>query len=136
MRNFSIALITATSMAAVSAHAAQQPIGTAAIMKSDVTGTLEAARRLLKSGDAVIQHESIADGQTGSAQLLSNDETALTMGSNSQVVLDKLVYDPEKKKGELAIRAVSGAFRFVSGSGPKEGYKITTAVGTIGVRGT
>jgi hypothetical protein len=31
---------------------------------------------------------------------------------------------------------VSGAFRFVSGSGPKQGYSIHTAMGTIGVRGT
>ena len=31
----------------------------------------------------------------------------------------------------MKIRAVTGAFRFVTGSGPKEGYKIETPVGTI-----
>ncbi len=58
------------------------------------------------------------------------------MGPNSRVTLDKAVYDPSSKKGELVLRATTGAFRFVSGSGPKQGYKIDTPVGTIGVRGT
>jgi hypothetical protein len=52
------------------------------------------------------------------------------------VTLDKAIYDPATRKGELVLRATTGAFRFVSGSGPKEGYKIGTPLGTIGVRGT
>jgi len=46
------------------------------------------------------------------------------------------VYDPEKKAGEMTLKAVTGAFRFVSGSAPSQNYRINTAAGTIGVRGT
>src|SRR5678816_2381329 len=58
------------------------------------------------------------------------------MGPSSELVLDKFVYDPDKKAGAMTIKALSGAFRFVSGSAPSQNYRIDTAVGTIGVRGT
>ncbi len=127
------------ALAAFTAHAqaATPPqIGTAAVTKNSVTGALSGAQRTLKRGDGVFQNESIKTGKDAGAQLLFRDETALTMGPDSHVTLDKLVYDPDKKTGEMSIRAVSGAFRFVTGSGPKGGYKIDTPVGTIGVRGT
>lgn len=137
MRNLRLALIAAGTVAAAGAQAATEiRVGTTASAKNDVTGLLGSARRALKLGDGVFQNESIATGASASAQILFADETALTMGPNSRVTLDKAVYDPDKRKGELVLRATTGAFRFVTGSGPKEGYKIGTPMGTIGVRGT
>ena len=128
-----LALICAT----VPAHAATPPqIGTAAVTQNDVSGTLGRDRRALKRGDGVFQSESIVIGKGAGAQILFRDETALTMVPESRVTLDKLVYDPDKKIGEMTLRATSGAFRFVTGSGPKAGYKIETPLGTIGVRGS
>lgn len=137
MRKFLYAPLLALAAAATQAQAATPPqIGTAAVTKNDVTGALGGKQRALKRGDGVFQNESIKTGRDAGAQLLFRDETALTIGPESHVTLDRLVYDPEKKTGEMSIRAVSGAFRFVTGSGPKAGYKIETPVGTIGVRGT
>jgi ferric-dicitrate binding protein FerR (iron transport regulator) len=137
MRTLPLVLAAVGSVGAANAHAATElRIGTTASAKNDVTGLLGSARRMLKLGDAVFQNESIATGDAGSAQILFTDETALTMGPNSRVTLDKVIYDPSRRKGELVLRATTGAFRFVSGSGPKEGYKIETPMGTIGVRGT
>ena len=129
-------LLAIAGLAAHAQAATPPQIGTAAVTKNSVTGALGATQRALKRGDGVFQNESIKTGKDAGAQLLFRDETALTMGPDSHVTLDKLVYDPDKKSGELSIRAVSGAFRFVTGSGPKAGYKIETPVGTIGVRGT
>jgi hypothetical protein len=137
MRTFPYVPLLAIAAFAAHAQAATPPqIGTAAVTKNNVTGALGNTQRALKRGDGVFQNESIKTGKDAGAQLLFRDETALTMGPESHVTLDKLVYDPDKKTGELSIRAVSGAFRFVTGSGPKAGYKIETPVGTIGVRGT
>lgn len=129
--------ILASLALAPAAQAATAPqIGTTAVTKNSVTGLLGKDQRKLKRGDRVHQDESIATGRDAGAQILFQDETALTMGPDSRVTLDKLVYDPNKKTGQMTIRAVTGAFRFVTGSGPKEGYKIETPVGTIGVRGS
>ncbi|MFO0985874.1 MAG: FecR family protein [Alphaproteobacteria bacterium] len=137
MRSFPFAAVAAGSLIAAGAQAATESrIGTAASTTNEVSGQLGGARRLLKLGDGVFQNESIATGTGASAQILFADETALTLGPNSRVTLDKAVYDPATRKGELVLRATSGAFRFVSGSGPKEGYRIGTPMGTIGVRGT
>jgi len=137
MRTLPLFLVAAGSVAAVEAHSATElRIGTTASAKNEVTGTLGPTRRVIKLGDGVFQNESLATGNGATAQILFSDETALTMGPNSRVILDKLIYDPSGKRGEFAIRATTGVFRFVTGSGPKQGYKIDTPMGTIGVRGT
>lgn len=111
-------------------------IGTTALSKNDVSGELGAQRRVLKIGDGIHQNESITTGAAGQAQMLFLDQTVLTIGPESRVILDKAVFDPQKKTGEVSLRAVSGAFRFVSGSSPSEKYEIKTPQGTIGIRGT
>lgn len=141
MRRLALALAAAglaTGAAPVLAPAYAQSgrVGTTALSVNDVSGTLQSTRRRLGSGDGVFQSEAIATGQQSRAQVLFNDETTLNIGPDSRVVLDKLVYDPSRRSGEMKLRAVSGAFRFVSGSAPSENYKIETPKGTIGVRGT
>lgn len=132
------ALAAACLALAASLAAAQDAdrIGTTAFATNEVQGRRAGAERGLKVGDAVFREEEIRTGKGSKAQLLFRDETVFSIGPNSVVVLDKFVYDPNKKSGEMAIKAVTGAFRFVSGSGPKENYRIETPAGNIGVRGT
>jgi hypothetical protein len=111
-------------------------IGTTASATDDVQGRRGSIERAIKVGDGVFRDEVIRTGKSAKAQLLFRDETILTMGPSSELVLDKFVYDPDKKAGAMTIKALSGAFRFVSGSAPSQNYRIDTAVGTIGVRGT
>jgi len=111
-------------------------IGTTAIVQNDVRGTIGAKKRKLGRGDGVFQNEQIRTGRNSGAQFMFRDETTLTLNENSSIVLDKLIYDPGKKQGALVLRALSGSFRFISGSQPKKNYKIKTPVGTIGIRGT
>ena len=137
MRKLSWA-VSAISILGVAPVFADSPseIGTVAITKNAVTIHMAAQVRPLKLGDRVFQNETVVTGNEAGAQILFRDETALTMGPDSSVILDTMVYDPEKRSGKMTIRALSGAFRFVSGSGPKNGYQIETPMGTIGVRGT
>jgi hypothetical protein len=137
MQHLSLAAVMVSFCAASAALADTAPrIGTAAVVTNAVTGAIKVTQRDLRRGDGVFQDEKITTGANSGAQLLFRDETALTMGADSQVILDKLIYDPDRRTGEMALRAIGGAFRFVSGSGPKQGYNIQTALGTIGVRGT
>lgn len=111
-------------------------IGITAAAQNEVQGSLGAVRRPLNVGDGISQNEQIRTGANSAAQLLFRDETTLSMGADSVLVLDKAVYDPQKGGAEIAVRAVSGAFRFVSGASPSNNYRIMTPSGTIGVRGT
>jgi hypothetical protein len=129
-------LTVAVALLAGQAHADTRDIGMTSATKNEVIVVSGADRRGLKIGDRVFQEQQIRTGADSAAQLLFLDETALTVGPNSALVLDKAVFDPDKKTGELSVRAVSGAFRFISGSSPSANYTIKTPAGTIGVRGT
>jgi hypothetical protein len=64
------------------------------------------------------------------------DGSKLTVGENAKIVIDKYVYDPGGSGNEQIITLTKGAFRFLSGSIPKDKVKLSTPTVTIGIRGT
>jgi hypothetical protein len=64
------------------------------------------------------------------------DNTNLSLGPNATIKLDRAVFNDEHTYRDIAIRLATGSFRFVTGDSAKTAYKITTALATIGVRGT
>lgn len=131
------AILLASLVAVVVAPSAEAArIGVASAVANKVTGLTGANSRALSSGDAVFQNDVVRTFKAGSAQLLFLDETSMTVGPNSSVTLDRFVYDPRKKVGQIIFNVTKGAFRFVSGSAKSNSYKIKTPVATIGVRGT
>ena len=130
-------LVAAGLMAATAtaAHAADR-IGVASAVQRDVTGTLASQVRTLSPGNGVFGNERIATREKSTAQLLFLDETSLSIGPVSEVVLDRFVYNPGGTAEEVSVEAVKGAFRFVSGSSNSQSYKVKTPLATIGVRGT
>ncbi|MDA7946771.1 MAG: FecR domain-containing protein [Hyphomicrobiaceae bacterium] len=115
-------------------HAAR--IGVASVVKNDVSGSAGGRVRVIKVGSGVFQNEVIATGAASSAQLLFRDETSLTIGANSRLTLDRFVYNPSTRTGDVVVNALQGTFRFVSGSAKPGGYTIKTPVATVGLRGT
>lgn len=111
-------------------------IGTAAGVTNQVTGKLGDDSRSLKLGDGVFQDETIETTEESNAQLLFLDETVLTVGPKSSVVLDTFIFDPEQNTGKIVLNTTKGVFRFITGSMDPTAYKIGTPVATLGVRGT
>jgi hypothetical protein len=111
-------------------------IGVAAATKNEVHGFIGAAPRALAAGSEVFTNELVRTGQAATAQLLFLDQTSLSIGPQSEIKLDRFVYNPERGTGALALSATKGAFRFISGSQNPTSYSIKTPVATIGVRGT
>ena len=64
------------------------------------------------------------------------DETTLTLGPDSSVVLDRFVFDPDPSRASFVMTATQGIFRFASGKLPKNAYRLHTPAATIGIRGT
>lgn len=110
-------------------------IGVAASVVNKVDGTVGQRTVAKATGDKVYQNEVIKTGADSKGQLLFRDETALTVGPNSEVTLDKFVYNPNGTSS-VSLRATRGVFRFVSGSLPSQAYEIKTPAGTLGVRGS
>jgi hypothetical protein len=112
-------------------------IGTAAGVTNQVTGKLGDDSRSLKLGDRVFQDETIETTEESNAQLLFLDETVLTVGPESSVLLDTFIFDPEQNTGEIVLNTTKGVFRFITGSiKDPAAYKIGTPVATLSLRGT
>ena len=118
------------------AAAAETNVGQSAVVIRDVQGTLEESVRNLVNADPVYQDELVATAERSASEIRFLDETRLTVGPNSSVVLDSFLYDPAAPSGTLVVGAAEGVFRFVSGNMPSDSYEIRTPEVTVGVRGT
>lgn len=138
MRTILIAATLAAAMTAgATAPSAQtaSDIGVAATVINRVEGTVGQQTSAKKTGDRVFQEELIRTGDSSKGQLLFRDETSLTIGPESEVRLDRFVYNPQGSS-TVTLNATRGVFRFISGSLPSQAYEIKTPAATIGVRGT
>ncbi len=126
----------APATAAPDAIGGSRDIGVSAIVVNRVQAANNGHDRQLRVGDRVFQNERIETGADGRTQLIFLDETTITVGPNSAVVLDTFVFDPDRGRHSVVIQATHGVLRFVSGSGNSSAFEIRTPVATVGVRGT
>jgi hypothetical protein len=130
-----ISLLCVAAAFETNAAHAQARVGEAAVVKNEVI-KVAASSIPINVGDALLRDETVHTGLDSAARLVMADSTNLSLGPNATLKLDRTVFNDEHSYREIAIRLTSGAFRFVTGHSEKTAYKITTAVATIGVRGT
>ena len=130
-------LVALAIFAATPALAQDVEIGVAAAINPDVTGTPpDQEKRLLLVGPNVFHNERVVTGEKGQTQMLFVDQSALTIGPDSEVVLDEFVYDPDTETGTIVLNATKGLFRLVGGKISKDGpVVLNTPTATIGIRG-
>jgi len=131
-----IAIVALTSALQADPAAAEPKIGVASAARNQVQGIIGGGTRTLSAGSEIFSNEVVRTGDDSLAQLLFLDATSLSVGARSEVKLDRFVYNPERKTGNVVVEASRGAFRFVSGSQAPTNYTIKTPLATIGVRGT
>jgi len=119
-----------------SAADAESRIGTATSTRPDAEGVMGAKSQSLSPGTELYANETVRTGSVGRADLVLLDNTNLTVGPTSEVLLDKFVYDRTGSSGSVILQATRGAFRFVTGSQDHRAYKVGTPYGSLGVRGT
>ncbi len=136
---------TALSTFAVTAVLAPMPRSAAAAVEVGKTAAVnpeavglppQEERRVLHVGTNIVADERVQTSARGKAQLLFLDGSALSVGPNSDIVIDHFVYDPDQDAGDLAFTATQGVFRLVGGRiSKKEEVTFETPSATIGIRG-
>lgn len=113
------------------------PIGIVDEVRNDAFGILpnRTPERLYNKA-SIFFDERIETSVSALSRLLFIDDTTLTVGPNSSMVLDRFVYNPKTAKGEILVHLATGVFRFASGKVPKESVKLVTPGASIGIRGT
>ncbi len=85
----------------------------------------------------VYSNETVQTGAGASTALTFLDDTRLQVGPSSTILLDRFVFDPDRKVGDVAISFGKGIFRFVSGNiQNKDGIALRTPSASIAIRGT
>jgi hypothetical protein len=114
-------------------------IGTVAAVKPDAFGTPPSApEQTLAIGTGLVENERIRTTAEGTANVVFADRTTLTVGKNSEITLDKFVYDPAGGAGSMVLDLKQGALRFVGGALSKGGansVQVKTPTATMTVRG-
>ncbi len=116
---------------------AQSRIGVTQAIENDPMGKPPGGvDRVLRVGTDVQANEVISTKNDDRAHVVFLDGTTLTVGPNSQMTIDKFVYDPTTQKGELAVNASKGVFRLIGGRISKTAaITVTTPSSTMGIRG-
>ena len=93
----------------------------------------------LTTGSKLYFGDSIITEAASSAQVLLMDQTTLTIGENSELVIDEFVYDPQTKIGKIISSVKIGTVKIITGEISKtnpDNLEIKTPTGSIGARGT
>lgn len=115
---------------------AAEATGTALAVDVDARAEFGDDVRVLTAGDDLAIGETVITDEHGLVQIKFSDETELVVGPNSELLLEDYLLRSDGSVGKLAINALSGSFRFVTGQSNKDDYSIKTPTGTIGIRGT
>ncbi|MAN79820.1 MAG: hypothetical protein CMM77_16360 [Rhodospirillaceae bacterium] len=112
---------------------AVENVGTAKrVVNEVVTGSFGQS---VQVGDGLIAHETVVTGNKSAIDIRLADQSSLTIGENSELILDDLVYGRDQNKVTGAFRMMSGIIRFASAGVPMD-FLIKTPTATIGIRGT
>lgn len=90
-------------------------------------------------GAGVQASDTVVTGADGSVGIAFNDNSLLSAGPNSELVIDKFVFDSTTHKGEFDTSLKKGTLAVVSGKIVKqspEAMRIRTPAAIMGVRGT
>jgi hypothetical protein len=115
------------------------PIGKTKTSKGDVVVIRNAKQIPLSVGDKIFQNDTIRTGTASSVGIIFEDNTVLSLGPDSEILIDKYVFAPEKGIFSMIARMVKGTASYLSGIIGKqspESVKLQTPDATIGIRGT
>jgi hypothetical protein len=89
--------------------------------------------------EKIFQGDTLRTGADGSLGVMLKDDSLVSLGPNSEVVVDQFLFAPAEGKLALVTRMLKGTAVFFSGVIAKlspQSVRIDTPNATIGVRGT
>lgn len=92
-----------------------------------------------KVGDKFFEKDTIVTARGAKAGLIFNDNTLISVGSNSEFIVKEYVFKPGEQKSSFVGRLNSGTLACATGLIAKmspESMKIESKTATIGIRGT
>ncbi|MGB3223739.1 MAG: FecR domain-containing protein [Desulforhopalus sp.] len=92
-----------------------------------------------QAGARLLVDDVLKTGGDGAVGIILQDDTIISMGPLSEMVLADFLFQPEASQFAMMVKFFKGTFSYLSGSIGKlapESVKIETPVGMVAVRGT
>lgn len=119
------------------AHAADA--GLVKTMKGQVTIERAGSAVVAQVGGSVFEGDRIRVHGDGSIGISLRDETLLSLGPNSTMLVDRFAYNPITRDGQVETSILRGTLRYVTGLVGRlnpGAIKVMTPTATVGIRGT
>jgi hypothetical protein len=91
------------------------------------------------NGLEILENDTLRTGPNGSMGIVFKDDTFLSLGPESILVIDEFVFAPKQGKFSIVIRMLKGTAAYLSGIISKvspESVHFKTPTASIGIRGT
>jgi len=92
-----------------------------------------------KKYDRIFAGDVLRTGRDGTLGVIFKDDTALSLGPRSELVIDEFLFAPSQGKLSIVTRMLRGTVAYVSGVIAKlapQAVRFETPTATIGIRGT
>jgi len=91
----------------------------------------------LKVGDPIYSGDTVQSGPRSRLGIVFIDQTVFSLSANATMVINNLVFNPNRKSNRMRVDLVEGAFAFLTGKIASTGkLTVETSVAQIGIRGT
>jgi hypothetical protein len=130
--------LAAASILAFSVQAAEQA-GMVKVSKGVVSIEREGKKMVAEVGTPVLLADRVRTGADGSVGITLRDNTLLSAGPNSLIVVDKFAFDNTTQDGNISVSIRKGTLSVASGKIAKrtpESVDFHTPTSILGVRGT
>ncbi|PKO69384.1 MAG: hypothetical protein CVU22_05370 [Betaproteobacteria bacterium HGW-Betaproteobacteria-16] len=133
-------LAAALSTAALPAAAAQTPQTTApragVVTAVSAGAPVTSNAQTLMVGSQVMPGQKFITGPNGQLHLLFLDQSAVTLGPDSELVLETFEFDPATRQGQIRLGLTKGLVRVVGGQISKnQPTVVSTPQGKVGIQG-
>jgi hypothetical protein len=129
----------ALGLALASAASAAEPVGTVKVVRG--------AGEILRGGEVLSarvnlrlqEGDRLRTGPDGSLGVMLSDDSRLSLGPETELVVDRFLFAPAEGLFGKVLRLLRGTASYVSGKIDRlspESVRFETPVGTVGVRGT
>jgi hypothetical protein len=113
--------------------------GTVKTLAGSATVVRDAAVLPIAPGQRVYAGDRIVSGRDSYVGVMLYDDTRLTIGPNSEMLIREFEFNPSSYAGDLAVSFLKGTMRVVTGligRNSPENVRFNTPTATIGIRGT
>ncbi len=90
-------------------------------------------------GERLFEQDILRTGSNASVGAVMQDDTTLSLGPNSELILEEYVFEPKEESFSIVLRMLKGTFIYMSGVIGKiapDSIRLETPDSTIAVRGT